>query len=74
MFHLLWLGFLGQHWYLIVLLSRDIGHGYPEGVLGIKTIILIYSGGGACQIFDHVVLWLDTRLLQDEISHLLRGG
>ena len=74
MFYLFWLGFFRQHWYLIVLLSWDIGHGDPEGVLRIETVILIYSGGGTCQIFDHVVLWLDTRLLQDEISHLLRGG
>ena len=74
MFHLLWRDFLWQYRHLIVLLSRDIGHGDPERVLGVETVILINSGGGTRQIFDHVVLWLDARLLQDVISHLLRGG
>jgi hypothetical protein len=74
MFHLLWTDFLRQHRHFIVLLSRDIGHGDPERVLGVKTVILIYSGGGTCQIFDHVILWFDPRLFQDVISHLLWGG
>ena len=74
MFHLLWSDFLRQHWHLIVLLSRDIGHGDPEWILGVETVILIYSCGGTCQIFDHMALWLDPRLFQDVISHLLRGG
>ena len=74
MFYLLWSDFLRQHWHFIVLLSRDIGHRDPEWILGVETVILIYSCGGTCQIFDHVILWLDPRLFQDVISHLLRGG
>jgi hypothetical protein len=60
MFHLLWCDFLRQHRYLIVFLSWDIGHGDPEWVLGVETVVLIYCGGGTCQIFDHMVLWHDS--------------
>ena len=74
MFYLLWSDFLRQHRHFIVLLSWNIGHGDPEWVLGVETVILIYSGGGTCQIFDHVALWFDARLFQYVISHLLWGG
>jgi hypothetical protein len=73
MFHLLWCDFLRQYRYLIVLLSWDIRHRDSERVLGVETVVLIHSGGGTCQIFDHMVLWLDSRLFQNVISHLERG-